>query len=82
MPAKPPLPGAKYGVFGAACHYVDGTLVFQTDQSKCAPKSPQTGAKFNFWHPRLITLHFWIWYPNSAGIYNGTNPMVAPFNHG
>ncbi len=81
-PAKPPLPGAKYGVFGAACHYVDGTLVFQTVQSKCAAKSPQTGAKFNFWHPRLITLHFWIWYPNSAGIYSGTNPMVAPFNHG
>jgi hypothetical protein len=81
-PAKPPLPGAKYGVFGAACHYVDGTLVFQTNQSKCAPRSPQTGAKFNFWHPRLITLHFWIWYPNPAGIYSGTNPMVAPFNHG
>jgi hypothetical protein len=82
MPAKPPLPGARYGVFGAACHYVDGTFVFQIDQSKCAPKSPQTGAKFNFWHPRLITMHFWIWYPNPAGIYSGTNPMVAPFNHG
>lgn len=82
MPAKPPLPGAKYGVFGAACHYVDGTFVFQTVQSKCAPKSPQTGAKFNFWHPRLITMHFWVWYPNTSGIYSGTNPLVNGFNNG
>jgi hypothetical protein len=82
MPSKPPLPGARYGVFGAACHYVDGTVVFQDVQAKCAARSPQTGARFNFWHPRLITLHFWIWYPNSSGIYSGTNPMVAPFNGG
>jgi len=82
MPAKPPLPGAKYGVFGAACHYVDGTFVVADAQSKCPAASPQTGAKFNFWHPRLITLHFWIWYPNSAGIYSGVNPMVSPFNNG
>jgi hypothetical protein len=27
IPAKPPLPGARYGVFGAACHYLDGTVV-------------------------------------------------------
>ena len=82
MPAKPPLPGARYGVFGAACHYLDGTVVFADAQSKCAAKSPQTGARFNFWHPRLITLHFWVWYPNSAGLYTGTNPLVAPFNGG
>ena len=82
MPAHPPLPGAKYGVFGAACHYTDGTFVFQNDQSKCAAKSPQTRAKFSFWHPRLITLHFWVWYPNSAGIYSGLNPLVNGFNHG
>ncbi len=82
MPAKPPLPGAKFGVFGAACHYVDGTFVFQTDQSKCAAHSPQTGAKFNFWHPRLITMHFWVWYPNPAGIYSGLNPFAHGFNHG
>ena len=82
MPAKPPLPGASYGVFGAACHYLDGTFVFADAQSKCAAKSPQTGARFNFWHPRLITLHFWVWYPNPAGIYSGLNPMAAPYNHG
>jgi hypothetical protein len=82
IPAKPPLPGAKYGVFGAACHYLDGTFVFQTNQSSCAPKSPQTGAKFNFWHPRLVTMHFWVWYPNAAGVYSGINPNVHGFNHG
>ena len=34
MPAKAPLPGAKYGVFGAACHYDDGTVVFADAQSQ------------------------------------------------
>jgi hypothetical protein len=82
MPAKPPLPDAQYGVFGAACHYEDGTFVFQESQAACAAKSPQTGAAFSFWHPRLITLHFWIWYPNTSGIYMGTNPLAAPFNGG
>src|SRR5262245_24428007 len=79
-PAKPPLPGARYGVFGAACHYVDGTFVFQQSQDACAAKSPQTGARFNFWHPNLVTLHVWLWYPNPAGLYSGINPLVAPFN--
>jgi hypothetical protein len=81
-PAAPPLPGARYGVFGAACHYLDGTLVYARAQSSCAPRSPQTGAAFSFWHPRLITLHFWVWYPNTSGLYMGTNPLVAPFNRG
>ena len=42
--------------------------------------NPDTGAKFNFWHPDLFTMHVWIWYPNPAGLYSGTNPLVAPFN--
>lgn len=79
-PAKAPLPGAQYGTFGAACHYVDGTFVFESSQAKCPAKSPQSGAKFNFWHPKLITLHFWIWYPNPAGLYSSMNPLVKPFN--
>src|SRR5512135_833671 len=73
MPATPPLPGARYGVFGAACHYTDGTVVFANAQALCAAKSPHTGAAFSFWHPRLITLHFWVWYPNPSGLYMGTN---------
>ena len=78
-PAKPPLPGAKYGSFAAACHYEDGTFVPQRNESKCAPSSPG-GAPFTFWHPDLVTLHLWAWYPNPEGVFNGTNPFVAPFN--
>jgi hypothetical protein len=81
-PAKPPLPGAQYGSFAAACHYADGTFVPESSQSACPATSPKTGAKFNFWHPDLITLHFWIWYPNPAGLYSSMNPMVRPFNNG
>jgi hypothetical protein len=79
-PAKPPLPGAKYGAFGAACHYVDGTFVPAMSQDDCAKANPQSGAKFSFWHPNLITFHVWLWYQNPAGIYSGTNPLVTPFN--
>jgi hypothetical protein len=81
-PATPPLPGATYGSFGAACHYKDGTFTFARVQELCAKRSPQTGAPFNFWHPDLVTLHVWLWYPNPAGLYSGTNPYVRPFNHG
>jgi hypothetical protein len=79
-PAKPPFPGARYGSFAAACHYADGTFVPRGRQDACAPTGP-SGAAFTFWHPRLVTLHLWLWYPNPAGIFHGTNPLVAPFNH-
>jgi hypothetical protein len=81
-PATPPLPGATYGSFPAACHYTDGTFVAARVQELCAKTSPQTGAAFNFWHPDLVTLHVWLWYPNPAGLYSGTNPLIRPFNHG
>ena len=82
QPATPPLPGATYGSFGAACHYRDGTFVPAPSQADCPTRSPQTGAGFNFWHPDLVTLHLWVWYPNPDGLYNGTNPYIQPFNHG
>jgi hypothetical protein len=82
QPATPPLPGATYGSFGAACHYKDGTFVFARVQELCAKRSPQTGARFNFWHPDLVTLHVWLWYHNPDGLYSGTNPLVRPFNQG
>jgi hypothetical protein len=81
-PKTPPLPGARYGAFGAACHYVDGTFVPAATQDECAKTSPQSGAAFGFWHPNLVTLHVWLWYPNPSGIYSGTNPLVTPFNKG
>jgi hypothetical protein len=30
---------------------------------------------------KLVTLHLWLWYPNPAGLYHGTNPWIRPFNH-
>jgi hypothetical protein len=50
-------------------------------QELCANRSPETGARFNFWHPDLVTLHLWLWYPNPDGLYSGTNPYIRPFNH-
>jgi hypothetical protein len=79
-PATPPLPGATYGSFGAACHYKDGTFTFTASQDQCAKRSPETGAAFNFWHPDLVSLHVWIWYPNPDGLYNSTNSWIRPFN--
>jgi hypothetical protein len=82
MPATPPLPNATFGSFPAACHYNDGNFIPEPSQSKCPAKEPKTGAKFFFWHPDLITMHVWAWYPNPAGLYSSTNPLVAPFNKG
>ena len=79
-PARPPLPGATYGAFGAGCHYKDGSYVPEQSQDSCPNTAPGSGAAFNFWHPDLITLHVWLWYPNPAGLYSGTNPLVRPFN--
>jgi hypothetical protein len=81
-PEVPVLPGATYGSFAAACHYKDGTFLPARSQDACPNRSPQTGARFNFWHPDLVTLHVWLWYPNPAGLYNGTNPYIQPFNRG
>jgi len=79
-PAKPPLPGARYGSFAAACHYEDGNFIPQRNERACAPKHPETGAAFTFWHPDLVTLHLWLWYPNPDGVFTSTNAFVAPFN--
>ncbi len=54
-PAKAPLPGAKYGSFAAACHYVSGEFVPAAAESDCAPT--RGGAKLVFWHPDLVTMH-------------------------
>jgi hypothetical protein len=81
-PKKPPLKGAKYGSFPAACHYDDGTFTPAASEDDCAATSPETGTPFVFWHPKLVTLHVWIWYPNPDGLYNPTNPLVRPFTGG
>jgi hypothetical protein len=81
-PKTPPLPGARYGAFGAACHYADGTFTPAATQDECPATSPQSGAKFGFWHPDLVTMHVWLWYPNPSGLFSDLNPLVTPFNKG
>jgi len=81
-PVTAPLQGARYGTFGAACHYLDGSFVLATAEAKCAKTNAKTGAAFNFWHPPLVTLHLWIWYPNPNGVFGEFNPLLTPFNDG
>jgi len=79
-PATAPLRGARYGSFGAACHYTDGAFVLANAEAKCAKTNAKTGAAFSFWHPPLVTLHLWIWYPNPDGVFGEFNPFLTPFN--
>jgi len=79
-PSAPPLRGAAYGSFGAACHYADGSFLPSGMESMCAKKHPQSGAAFTFWHPPLVTFHIWVWYPNPNGIFGEFNPLLTPFN--
>jgi len=81
-PAAPPLPGARYGVFGAGCHYIDGIYVPAASRAACPAKAPGTGAGFGFWHPNLVTMHVWLWYPNPNGLFASTNPRVAALERG
>ena len=77
-PTTPPLEGATYGSFAAACHYKDGTFVPAAAEKDCAPTA-STGSAFNVWHPDLTTLHVWLWLHNPAGLYHGTNPLVQAY---
>jgi hypothetical protein len=81
-PRTPPLPGARYGRFAAACHYVDGTFAPAPSQAACPSSAPGTGAAFGFWHPDLVTLHVWLWFDNPSGLFASMNPLVRPFNDG
>lgn len=79
-PAKAPIRGARYGSFAAACHYKDGTFVPARAEARCAKMNAKTDSEFNFWHPPLVTLHMWIWYPNPSGVFAEFNPLLTPFN--
>jgi hypothetical protein len=88
-PAHPPLPGARYGSFGPACHYADGTFVQAENQAECPLSAPRTQAAFTFWHPRVVTMHVWLWAANPNGLFatvnptlGYTNPLVAAYSAG
>ena len=78
-PKRKPIPGAKYGSFGAACHYDDGTFVFEDSEADCPNTNPQSGSAFVFWHPDLVTMHIWLWSPNPDGLFKGTNRLGTTF---
>jgi hypothetical protein len=77
-PAEPPLEGATYGSFAAACHYADGSFIAADSEAGCADVNPDNGSPFGFWHPDLVTMHVWLWYPNPDGLFTGENPLVEP----
>jgi len=79
-PAAPPLKGATYGSFGAACHYKDGSFIPAYAEATCPKSHPTSGAGFAFWHPPLVTFHVWLWYPNPRGVFGEYNPLLTPFN--
>ena len=81
-PAKPPLPGATYGSFGAACHYKDGTFVFQADQNACAPKSPQQRGGLRVLAPRPRDDARLGVVPEPRGGVLRHEPADAPFQQG
>ena len=81
-PKTPPLPNATFGFFPAACHYKDGTFIPHNNAATCPKRAPRSKAAFFFWHPDLVTMHVWVWYPNPDGIYGSTNPLVAPYDKG
>lgn len=81
-PAEPPIDGATYGTFAAACHYADGTFIAADAEADCAPTNPDGEAPFGFWHPDLVTMHVWLWYPNPDGLFTGENPLVEPITGG
>lgn len=79
-PAEPPMEGASYGEFPAACHYDDGLFVPESDEGACDGTHPESGAEFTFWHGDLVTFHVWAWMHNPDGLYHGTNPLMAAYN--
>lgn len=79
-PDEPPLDGATYGSFPAACHYDDGLFVEAAGEEDCDQAHPDSGAAFTFWHPDLVTLHVWAWLHNPEGLYHPTNPLMGSYN--
>lgn len=76
------MDGATYGTFPAACHYGDGLFVQAVAENECDATHPDSAAAYTFWHPDLVTFHVWARMHNPDGLYNGTNPLMSPYNSG
>jgi hypothetical protein len=79
-PEQPPLDGATYGSFPAACHYEDGLFVEAAAEAECDDTHVDSGAAFTFWHPDLVTLHVWAWLHNPDGLFQPTNPLLGSYD--
>ena len=76
-PARPPLPGARYGSLAAGCSYADGSFVPAGSRKACPGAAPHNGADFSLWHPTLRTMRVWLWAPNPHGLFTRTNPSFS-----
>lgn len=75
-PRTPAGPSARSS--SRACAYADGTFLDHDAEADCAAANPDTGSPFGFWHPDLVTMHVWLWYPNPDGLFIGENTLVEP----
>jgi hypothetical protein len=73
MPAINPLPGAEWRQHEASCHYRDHREIDSATMGACAPRHPESGSPFVFWHPSMVVAHVWAWYPNPAGPFAADN---------
>ena len=78
QPATPPLDGASYGRSARPATTTTAPSCSTDAQASARRRSPDTGSPFVFWHPPLVTMHVWIWYPNPDGLFASMNPLIAP----
>jgi len=76
---KIPFKGADVSVHEASCHYKDGSEYSEPKKDVCK-KTSDTGSEFASWHPDLHTLHAYVWYPNSEGVFSTSNALLQPFS--
>lgn len=79
-PDKPLLPGGEWLKHDAACHYVDGNEILESNPLSCPRRHPSTNSAYDSWHPGVWTFHVWAWFPNPDGLFAGENPLLVSYN--
>ena len=69
---KPPLPGATYGSFGAACHYKEARSCSRRISTR-APRSPRRERRSTSGVPTWSRSTCRAWYLNPDGMFSGMN---------
>jgi hypothetical protein len=77
-PAAAPLPGARYGSFGAGCHYTDGTFV-PSGRGRVPGEGPGVRREATFWHPRPDDARLAL-VPESERLFAICPRVAAPFS--